>query len=80
MKRIGVSPLRLAIAGTACYVGSLAWVAISAYVAHRNDPPGWIVDRASPTGAYYLAAFGGFLLLCAFFSFLVALVKHFLFR
>jgi hypothetical protein len=76
----GLSPLRLALAGVACYVGSVAWVAISAHVAHLSEPPGWITDHASPIGAYYLAAFGAFLLLCAFFLALISWVKHSTFR
>ena len=72
----GLSPLRLAIAGVACYVGSVAWVAISAHVAHRSDPPTWIMDHASPAGAHYLAAFGGFLLPWAFFLALVMWLKR----
>jgi hypothetical protein len=76
----GLSPLRLAIASVACYVGSVAWVAISAYVEHRNDPPAWIVDHASPTGAYYLAAFGGFLLLSALLLALIVWIKRSILR
>jgi len=76
----GLSPLRLAIAGAACCVGSVAWVAISAYVAHRSDPPGWITDHASPASAHYLAAFGGFLLLWAIFLALVMWLKRSILR
>jgi hypothetical protein len=65
------SLFRLGMLGVACFAGSVARVAISSHLAHRNDalyfPPGWIVEYPTPTGAYYLAILGGLLVLCAIF-------------
>lgn len=65
MKFKNVSPFRLGILGTLCYAGSVAWVVVSQYLAHHSDPPGWIIEHPTPIGAYYLAAFGACLVLCA---------------
>jgi len=60
-----LSPLRLGLSGLVCYAASVAWVAISAYLAHRSDPPGSIVEHPNPTGTYYLEGLGAFVLLAA---------------
>ena len=65
--KLKVSPLRLAVLGIACYVGAVAWVAASSYLADRHSgdflPPGWIGEHPTPAGAYYLAVFGGILVI-----------------
>jgi hypothetical protein len=80
VKTTGISPLRLGIAGILCYVGSIAWVAVSAYMRHRNDPPGWVFNHPNPAGAYYLEGFGGFLILCAVFLALILWIRRSIFR
>lgn len=74
--KLRLSPSRLALAGIAFFLGSVAWEGIWSHMARRHDPPGWIMDRASPVGPSYLAAFGAFLLLCAFIWALVVWIKR----
>jgi hypothetical protein len=65
MTRPHLSPLRFGISGLVCYAASVAWVAISDYLAHRTDPPGWIREHPNPIGAYYLGGLGGLIVLAA---------------
>ena len=60
-----ITPLRFGLLGIGSYVGAVAWVATSKYLAQRDAPSGWIVDHATPIGALYLAAFGALLVVSA---------------
>jgi hypothetical protein len=60
-----ITPLRLGLLGISFYIGAVVWVAISSHLARRNAPPGWIVDRATPVGTFYLAVLGACLAACA---------------
>jgi hypothetical protein len=53
------------LVGIALYIGAIAWVGIWSYLVKRNDPPGWIVDRAIPGGPYWLGGFAGLLIVSA---------------
>ncbi|HXN25419.1 MAG TPA: hypothetical protein VOA41_22025 [Candidatus Dormibacteraeota bacterium] len=65
MKLKLITPLRLGLLGMAFFIGAVAGVAFWSYLAKRNDPPGWIMDRAIPGGAYYLAEFAALLVVSA---------------
>jgi hypothetical protein len=60
-----ITPLRLGLLGIAFFIGALAWVAVWSYPAKRNDPPGWIMDRPIPGGAYYFREFAALLVVSA---------------
>lgn len=60
-----ITPLRLGLLGIAFFIGAVAWVAVWSYLATRNDPTGWIVDRAIPGGTCYLAKFAALLVVSA---------------
>jgi hypothetical protein len=53
-----LSPLKLGIIGALAYLTSVAWVFLYFRIASRNDPPGWIVDRATPDGPKWVAMVG----------------------
>lgn len=71
-----ITPLRLGLLGISFYLGAVVWVAISRYLAQRNAPPGWIVDRATPVGTLYLAVLGACLAACALVWAVVAWIKR----
>jgi len=52
------SPLKLGIVGAFAYLASVAWVFVYFRVASRNDPAGWIVDRATPEAPRLVAMVG----------------------
>jgi hypothetical protein len=60
-----ITPLRLGLLGIAFFIGGVAWVAVWSYLAKRNDPPGWIMDRPIPDGPYYLRDFAALLVVSA---------------
>jgi hypothetical protein len=53
-----LSPLKLGITGVSAYFVSIAWVFLFFRISSRNDPAGWIVDRATPEGLQVLAMVG----------------------
>lgn len=53
-----LSPLKLGIIGALAYFASVAWVFLYFRIATRNDPPGWIVDRATPDAPRIVAMVG----------------------
>jgi hypothetical protein len=58
-----LSPLKLGIIGALAYFVSVAWVFLYFRIATRNDPLGWIVDRATPDAPKLVAMVGvGFVL------------------
>jgi len=73
-----LGPRAVGLLGLALVVAGYLWSAIKNYLASRNDPPGWIVDRSiSVPGMFVILA--GILLLIA--SVMVALavriMRHF---
>ena len=66
-------PRSVALLGLALVVGGYLWSAIKNYLASRNDPPGWIVDRSvSVPGMFVILT--GILLLIA--SVMIVLVRR----
>jgi hypothetical protein len=53
-----LSPLKLGVFGALAYFASLAWVFLFFRISARSDPPGWIVDRATPDEPMLLAMVG----------------------
>jgi hypothetical protein len=62
--------------GVAFFIGAVAWVAPWSYLAKRNDPPGWIIDRRIPDGPYYLREFAALLVVSALVWAIAAWAKH----
>jgi hypothetical protein len=60
-----VTPFRLGMLGVFCCVGGVVWVAVWSYLAHRNDPPGWIIDISTPVAPQRLAALGAMLVVAS---------------
>jgi hypothetical protein len=71
-----ITPLRLGLLGIAFFIGAVAWSAVWSNLAKRNDPPGWIMDRAIPGGTYYLAEFAALLVVSASVWAIAAWAKH----
>jgi len=70
------SPLKLGIMGVLAYLASVAWVFLYFRIASRHDPPGWIVDRATPDAPKLLAIVGvGFLLVSVLWA-VVRLIRR----
>ena len=70
------SPLKLGIIGAFAYFASVAWVFLCFRIASRHDPPGWIVDRATPDAPKLVAIVGvGFLLVSVLWA-VVRLIRR----
>jgi len=52
------TPLKLGLIGALAFFTSVAWVLLYFRIASRNDPPGWIVDRATPDAPQWIAMVG----------------------
>lgn len=70
------NPLKLGIVGAFEYFASVAWVFVYFRVASRNDPAGWIVDRATPEAPRLVAMVGVGCVLASTMWALVRLIRR----
>jgi hypothetical protein len=71
---------RIGVAGLLCIGVGLSWMEASFYFQKRNDPPGWIVDRALPIGPQALTWLGMGLVIIAVVLGIVTIARRIIAR
>ena len=70
----------LGLSGTGMLLIGTLWSAVHNYIASRNDPPGWIVDRALYQPPVLVSLGGLVVLMCAASVALAKLVRKIISR